>query len=152
MTLPIGAEAPDFTLRDQNNEGVTLSSYRGSKNVLLVFYPFAFSGICTGELCSVRDDLGAYQNDDAAVLGISTDPPFALRAFAQQEGYQFPLLSDFWPHGEVAAKYGAFIEQMGIAGRGTELVDKAGIVRFTELNGPGSPRDSSAWRAALKEL
>jgi peroxiredoxin len=152
VPVDVGAEAPDFTLQDQSNQSTTLSAYRDYRNVLLVFFPFAFSGICTGELCSVRDDLSAYQNEDVQTFGISVDSPFALRAFAAKEGYSFPLLADFWPHGEVARRYGVFIEQMGIAARGTVLIDKAGIVRFTELNGPGEPRDSAAWRAALKQL
>ena len=152
MTIRIGAEAPDFTLRDQANRRTTLSEYRGTRNVLLVFFPFAFSGMCTGELCGVRDDIGTYQNDAVQVLGISTDQPFALRAFAEKEGYDFPLLSDFWPHGEVAGRYGVFLPQMGMAGRGTVLVDKAGVVRFVESNGPGDARDASAWRDAVKQL
>ena len=102
MAPEVGTEAPDFTVRDQNNQEVTLSSFRGQQAVLLVFYPFAFSGICTGELCAVRDDLADFQNDDVQILAISTDPTQALKAWSEAQGFDFPLLSDFWPHGEVA--------------------------------------------------
>jgi peroxiredoxin (alkyl hydroperoxide reductase subunit C) len=152
MAPQVGSEAPDFTLRNQNNEEITLSSFRGDRNVLVVFYPFAFSGICTGELCAVRDDIGSFQNDDVQVLAVSVDHPFALKAWATQEGYEFPLLSDFWPHGAVARAYGVFLEEKGLAVRGTFLVDKSGVVRFAEVNGPGEPRDQDAWRKALSAV
>ena len=115
MAVEVGKEAPDFTLRDQNREEVTLSSYRGQKSVLLVFFPFAFSGICTSELCQVRDELPSFEDDDVQVIGISVDHPFALKSWAAQEGYLFPLVSDFWPHGEVAKQYGVFNEIAGMA-------------------------------------
>ena len=83
MAPEVGTEAPDFTVRDQNNQEVTLSSFRGQQAVLLVFYPFAFSGICTGELCAVRDDLADFQNDDVQILAISTDPTQALKAWSE---------------------------------------------------------------------
>jgi mycoredoxin-dependent peroxiredoxin len=149
MAPQVGSEAPDFTLRDQNNEEVTLSSFQGQRNVLVVFYPFAFSGICTGELCAVRDDIGSFQNDDVQVLGISVDHPFALKAWSQAENYNFPLLSDFWPHGAVAKAYGVLEESRGMAVRGTFLVDKTGVVRFAEVNAPGEARDQEAWKKAL---
>ncbi|SFO09942.1 MULTISPECIES: peroxiredoxin [Actinomadura] len=152
MTPQVGTEAPDFTLKDQNNQEVTLSSYRGSRNVLLVFYPFAFSGICTGELCAVRDDIGSFQNENVQVLGVSVDHVFALKAWANQEGYQFPLLSDFWPHGEVAKLYDVFNTDRGMSVRGTFLVDKSGILRFTEVNAPGEARDQDAWKKAVSAL
>ena len=153
MTAPaVGDEAPDFTLKDQNNEEVTLSSFRGDKAVLIIFYPFAFTGICTGELTRVRDELDTFQNDDVQVLTISIDSPYTHKVFSEREGFEFPLLSDFWPHGEVAQAYGSFHEGGGMAMRGTFLVDKAGIVRFTELNGPGEGRDATAWQAAIKAL
>ena len=152
MAPEVGTEAPDFTLRDQNNQEVTLSSFRGEKSVLVVFIPFAFSGICTGELCAVRDDLGSFQNDDAQVLVISTDPMFALRAWSDAQGFRFPLLSDFWPHGRVAQAYGVFNEARGMAVRGTFLVDRSGTVQFAEVNGLGKPRDQDSWRKALAAL
>jgi mycoredoxin-dependent peroxiredoxin len=152
MAPEVGTEAPDFTLKDQNNQEVTLSSFRGDRAVLVVFYPFAFSGICTGELCAVRDDIGSFQNDDVQVLAVSVDPLFALRAWAEAQNYRFPLLSDFWPHGKVAQDYGVFNERSGAAVRGTFLVDKEGIVRFAEVNAPGEPRDQDAWRKALAAL
>jgi peroxiredoxin (alkyl hydroperoxide reductase subunit C) len=152
MAPEVGTEAPDFTLKDQNNQEVTLSSFRGGRAVLVVFYPFAFSGICTGELCAIRDDLATFQNDDVQILAISVDHVFALKAWSQAEGYEFPLLSDFWPHGKVAQAYGVFNDKAGMAVRGTFLVDEAGIVRFAEVNGPGEARDQDAWRKALAAL
>ncbi|MGE3285775.1 MAG: peroxiredoxin [Pseudonocardia sp.] len=152
MPPEVGTEAPDFTLKDQNNQEVTLSSFRGDRAALVVFYPFAFSGICTGELCAIRDDLASFQNDDVQILAVSVDHVFALKAWAQAEGYEFPLLSDFWPHGEVAQAYGVFNDKAGMAVRGTFLVDEAGIVRFAEVNGPGQARDQDAWRKALAAL
>jgi len=149
MAPEVGTEAPDFTLRDQNNQEVTLSSLRGERNVLVVFYPFAYSPICTGELCTVRDDLGSFQNDDVQLLAISVDHPFTLKAWSDAQGYQFPLLSDFWPHGAVAQAYGVFNDRRGMAVRGTFLVDKTGMVRFAEVNGPGEARDQGAWKKAL---
>ncbi|MGI8695832.1 MAG: peroxiredoxin [Mycobacteriales bacterium] len=149
MLVEIGTEAPDFTVKNQDNERITLSSYRGMKSVLLVFYPFAFSGICTAELCEVRDELPRYQNDDVQILAISTDPTFALKAFGEKESYPFPLLSDFWPHGAVAQAYGCFNDAAGMANRGTFLIDPDGVVRFAEVNQPGERRDQSAWLRAL---
>lgn len=151
MAVQVGDTAPDFTVRDQNQEEVALSSFRGTKSVLLVFYPFAFSGLCTSELCMVRDDLPSFQNDDVQLLAVSTDPTYTLKAWAGAEGYQFPLLSDFWPHGDVAKEYGVFDDARGMAVRGTFLVDREGIVRFAEVNGPGEVRDQSAWKSALAE-
>ena len=148
----VGDDAADFTLRDQNNEEVTLSWFRGKQAVLIIFYPLAFTGICTGELTRVRDDLASFQNDDVQVLTISVDSAYSHKIFADREGYEFPLLSDFWPHGAVAQAYGAFNEQAGIANRGTVLVDAGGVVRFTEMNGPGDGRDPAAWLDAIKSL
>jgi peroxiredoxin (alkyl hydroperoxide reductase subunit C) len=150
--IEVGQQAPDFTLKDQNNEEVTLSSFRGTQAVLIVFYPLAFTGICTGELCVVRDDMPSFSNEDVQVLTISVDSPYSHKIFAEREGYEFPLLSDFWPHGAVAQAYGVFNEKTGFANRGTFLVDKDGTVRFAEMNGPGEGRDANDWRTAIKSL
>ncbi len=152
MPIEVGATAPDFTLRNQNNEEITLSSFRGHKAVLLVFYPLAFTGICTGELCVVRDDLTSFQNDEAQILTVSVDSPYSHKVFAEREGYQFPLLADFWPHGAVAKAYGVFNETAGFANRGTFLIDRDGVVRFAEMNEPGRGRDAQRWRDAIKDL
>jgi peroxiredoxin len=150
--IEVGDEAPDFSLRDQNNEEVTLSSFRGSRAVLVIFYPLDFTGICTGELCAVRDDLATYQNDDVQVVAVSVDSAYSHKVFSERQGYEFPLLSDFWPHGAIAKRYGVFNETAGIANRGTFLVDKDGIVRFAEMNGPGEGRDAQDWRDAIAKL
>lgn len=152
MAVEVGSEAPDFTLSDYNREKVSLSSFRGNKNVLLVFYPFAFSGVCTGELCQVRDELADYQNDEIQILGVSVDSPFTLKAWSKQEGYEFPLLSDFWPHGDVAKSYGVFNEAAGMSNRGTFLIDKEGVIQFAEMNQPGEARDQNVWKKAIATL
>ncbi|ASO22262.1 peroxiredoxin [Actinoalloteichus hoggarensis] len=152
MTLEVGTQAPDFTLKDYDKQPVTLSSFQGRSNVLLVFYPFAFSGTCTGELCQVRDELADYEGADVTVLGVSTDTSFSLKKWAEQEGYTFPLLSDFWPHGSVAQAYGVFNEDAGFANRGTFLIDKQGVIRFAERYGAGERRDQSAWKKAVAAL
>lgn len=151
-TIKVGDLAPDFTLKDQNNEQFTLSEHRGRHAVLIVFYPLAFTGICTGELCAVRDNMPAFDNDDVLTVSISVDSVYTHKIFAEREGYQFPLLADFWPHGAVAQLYGVFNEAAGFANRGTFLVDRDGIVRFAEVNGPGEGRDADEWRAAIKAL
>jgi mycoredoxin-dependent peroxiredoxin len=151
MTLSVGDVAPEFSLPDQDKQVVSLADLRGTP-VLLVFYPFAFSGKCTGELCQLRDELADYTGAGVRVLAISTDPVFSLKAFRDAEGFDFPLLSDFWPHGEVARAYGVFNDKAGMAVRGTFLVDADGVVRFAEVNAPGDVREQSGWKAAVGEL
>ena len=143
--------APDFTIPNQHGEAVSLSSFKGSKNVLLMFYPFSFTGTCTGELCAIRDDLSAFQNDEVQVLAISCDSPFTQRVFAEQESYQFPVLSDFWPHGAVAQTYGVFEESKGCALRGSFLIDKEGILRWEVKNG-WAARENADYKAAIAAL
>jgi peroxiredoxin (alkyl hydroperoxide reductase subunit C) len=152
MSLAIGDEAPDFTLNDQTRTPVTLSDLRGQKHVLIVFYPLAFSGVCTGELSSLRDSIDSFRSDEVETFAISVDSSAATAAFAAKEGYGFPLLSDFWPHGAVADRYGVFDAEKGLAMRGTFLVDKQGIVRFAETNAIPDARDQQRWRQALTEL
>ncbi|KUI03023.1 peroxiredoxin [Mycobacterium sp. IS-3022] len=147
--IEVGTEAPDFTLKDQNGQPVTLSDFRSTKNVLLVFFPLAFTGICQGELDEIRDRLPEYENDDIATLAISVGPPPTHKVWATQSGFTFPVLSDFWPHGAVAAAYGVFNEDAGIANRGTFVVDRTGIVRFAEMKQPGEARDQALWTDAL---
>ena len=124
--LALGTPAPDFTLRDQFGQDVSLSSYRGTKAVALVFYPYAFSGVCTGEMAGIRDRLAELMTFDTEVVAISCDPLFSLRAFADQDGLNFPLLSDFWPHGEVSRAYDVFDEEAGCPRRSSYVVGKDG--------------------------
>lgn len=149
--LPPGSLAPDFVLRDQNNQETRLSAYLGERNVLLVFYPFAFTGTCHAELGAIRDHLDDFANDTSAVLTVSVDSVYSHKIWALQEGYQFPLLADFWPHGAVAQAYGVFDSTRGCAGRGTFAIDHSGVIRFAELRATGA-RDQNAWRKALAEL
>jgi mycoredoxin-dependent peroxiredoxin len=152
MPIQVGEEAPDFELKDQDGQGRRLSDYREKKNVVLVFYPLAFSGICTGELCQLRDDLSSFDNEETATLAVSVDSPYALKAFAEREGYRFALLSDFWPHGGVARAYGVFNEERGFAIRGTFIVDKQGVVRHAIVHQPSEARDPEEYRRALAAL
>ena len=149
MRLDIGTPAPDFTLRDQHGESIRLSSYRGSKAVILMFYPFAFSSVCTGELCAVRDSLPSFESDAVQVLAVSCDPVYALRVFADQDGLTFPLLSDFWPHGATARAYGVFNEERGCADRSTYIVDREGLIRWSVHNAMPEARDLQEQAAAL---
>jgi peroxiredoxin (alkyl hydroperoxide reductase subunit C) len=148
----VGTQAPDFTLSDQNRAKFTLSALRGEKAVLIVFYPFAFTGICTGELIRIREDLASFQNDDVQVVTISCDSLYSLKVFALREEFDFPLLADYWPHGEVARAYGVFNEEGGFANRGTFLVDRDGVIRFAEMNQIGEGRDADEWLTAIKSL
>ena len=149
MPIEVGAIAPDFVLKNQNNQEVRLSDFRGDKSVLLVFYPLAFTGTCQGELRQIQDHLDDFANDAVQVLTVSVDSPYSHKIWASQEGYEFPLLADFWPHGAVAQAYGVFDDEKGFANRGTFLIDRDGVLRFAEMNGPGQARDQDAWRKAL---
>jgi len=148
----VGSVAPDFELTNQHGQKVSLASFRDKKNVVVLFYPFAFSGICTGELCALRDDLAPFQNDQVELLAISCDPMYSLKAFADAEKYEFSLLADFWPHGEVAKKYGVFQDERGFSTRGTFVIDKSGVIRWSVVNGPGEARDVAAYKAALAAI
>jgi peroxiredoxin len=151
MSISVGDTAPEFSLPDQDRQVVSLAELRGAP-VLVVFYPFAFSGICTGELCQLRDELATYTEAGVQVVAISTDPVFSLKAFKAQEGFEFPLLSDFWPHGATAQAYGVFNDKAGMAVRGTFLVDAEGTVAFAEVNQPGDARVQSGWKDAVRQL
>jgi len=151
MPLEVGALAPDFLLKDQNNQPVRLSDFRGRRVVLLVFYPLAFTGVCRGELCEVQENLNAYVNEEVQVLTVSVDSVFAHKIWADREGYDFPLLADFWPHGAVAEAYGVFNAVSGSAYRGTFVIDRDGVIRYAEMNQPGDARDQGAWRRALAD-
>ena len=148
----VGRCAPGFTLTDQYGGQVSLHDVRGRKNAVVVFYPFAFSGICTGELREIRDGLEDFQDADIQVFTISCDPMFSLRTWADAEGHFFPLLSDFWPHGEVARRYGVFNDLDGSARRGTFLIDRSGTLVWAEIKDAGQRRDFADYRAALTEL
>jgi len=152
MSVEVGQSAPEFTLSNQFGEKVSLSDYRGKKNVVLMFYPFAFAGVCTGKLCTIRDRYTDFSNDDTVVLSVSCDSAYTLKVFAEQEGLTHPMLSDFWPHGTVAQAYGAFLPEKGFATRASFVIDKDGIVRWSVVNGPGEARSADDYAAALAAL
>ncbi len=150
--LAVGQNAPDFTLKDQNNQQVTLSSLRAAKNVLLVFFPLAFTSICARELDEIRDGIADFVNDDTATLAISVGPSPTHKVWSTQRGFTFPVLADFWPHGAVSQAYGVFNGDTGFANRGTFAVDRYGVIRFAECKQPGEVRDQAVWSRALAAL
>jgi len=148
--IEVGRLAPDFTLRDQFGQDITLSSYRGVKAVALVFYPFAFSGVCSGEMHGIRTRLDEFLTFDTEVLAISCDPVYALRAFSDADGLNFGLLSDFWPHGEVARAYGVFDERGGSAERSSYVIDRAGRLTWAVHNPKPAARSADDLLEALR--
>jgi peroxiredoxin len=152
VAIQAGEMAPDFELSNHHGEKIKLSDFQGKKNVVLVFYPAAFTGRCTGELCALRDELSSFQNESVELLAISCDSMFTLKVFAEQENYAFSLLADFWPHGEVAQKYGVFNPERGFAGRGTFIINKEGKVHWSVYNASGDARDLSDYKEALASL
>jgi peroxiredoxin len=152
MAPSVGDEAPDFELKDQHGQTVRLSALRGRKAALIVFYPWAFSGICGGELQALQAQQDEIVSDDVALFTISTDPMYALRAFADQHGFTFPMLSDFWPHGAVATAYGVFSDEVGIALRGSFLVDTDGVLRWSLVHGIPEARDVEEYIRAIEAL
>lgn len=144
-----GDRAPDFRLTDQHGQTVTLQEYAGEKAVLVLFFPYAFSRVCGSELRRIQKDIADFQNDRVQVLAVSCDALFSLRAYADEEGFTFPLLADHWPHGQAARAYGVFDEARGCAVRGSFLVDPGGTVRWTALSGIADARDIDAHRVAV---
>jgi mycoredoxin-dependent peroxiredoxin len=152
LAAEVGELAPDFELRDQHGTPVRLSDRRGAKNVVLVFYPFAFSSVCSGEMCALRDSFPEVSGPDVELMAVSVDTTFSLRTWADAQSFSFALLSDFWPHGAVARSYGVFDENMGAATRGTFIMDKAGVVRWKVVNPIPQARDVADYQKALAEL
>src|SRR5580693_10230340 len=152
MAVEVGDQAPDFELKDQHGTPVRLSSFRGAKNVVLIFYPLAFSGVCTGELCAIRDEFPENSREDVELLTVSVDSMFTHRAWADAEKFEFGLLSDFWPHGDVAKAYGVFNDERGISVRGTFVIDKDGVVRWKVVNPIPQARDIADYQKALAAL
>lgn len=152
MPLQVGDLAPDFTLRDQHGAEFRLSSYAGKKAVLVVFYPFAFSGVCTGELTGFRDHLGDFETRGSTVVAVSCDPMYTQRAFADRDGIFFPLLADFWPHGAVAQSYGVLDADQGCPTRSSFVIDKQGVIRWAVHNEMGEARDLAVQAEQLAQV
>jgi len=151
MSISVGEKAPDFALSNQHGEHFKLSDYRG-KPVVLVFYPFSFSGVCTGELCELRDNIAIFEDAKVELVAISTDSKYTQASFAKAENYNFQLLSDFWPHGEVCKQYGVFLEDKGFATRATFVIDADGVLVAKFVTAPGQPRNLAEYRSALELL
>lgn len=152
MVIAVGTQAPDFTLTSALGAEVSLSEALTNGPVALVFFPLAFSGICQGELCELRDNIAVFNEQGVQLFGISVDSKFALRAWGDEQGYEFTLLSDFWPHGAVAQAYDAWVAERGIANRATVLIGRDGIVQASFVTEPGEARPLDAYRAALAQL
>lgn len=153
MSLNVGDQAPDFVLKDTDGNEVKLSDFAGERSVTLVFIPFAFTGVCQGELCELRDNLNTFDTADNQVLAISCDRAPSLKEWKAQQGYTFPLLSDGWPHGEVARAYGAFNEDLGCANRVTVVVGKDGkVAEVFASGGLGEARPLSNYTDALAKV
>ncbi len=151
MSLAVGQQAPDFKLKNSDGEEVTLSGFRGKK-VVLVFFPFAFTGICTAELCAIRDNADEFKDEDTVILSVSCDSAPTLKNFKEQEQFNHILLSDFWPHGEVSRTYGVFLEERGMATRGTFVIDREGVIQWLVINEPGAARSTADYRDALAKI
>ena len=149
MALANDTQAPDFELANQFGEHIRLKDFAGKKPVALVFFPLAFSSTCTSELCALRDNLALFKQSGVELIGISVDSKATLRAWAEQEGYDFTLLADFWPHGAVAKEYGVFLEDKGFANRATFVIDARGIIRASFITAPGEARSLEDYRLAL---
>lgn len=152
MSLLIGDLAPDFSLPNQFGEDIKLSQFRGVKPVVLVFYPLSFSGICTGELCEIRDNFARFESNDVELVAISVDSKYVQKVFAEHEGYKFSVLADFWPHGQVAKDYGVFLEEHGISNRATFVIDKEGVLVAKFVTAPGQARSLDEYDRALATL
>ncbi len=150
--VDVGDTAPDFELPDGDRTPVRLSSYRGEKNVIVVFYPLAFTGTCQGELCAIRDEIADFSSDDVQTLAISCDSTAVHAKWAAEQGYTFPLLADFWPHGAIATSYGVFDDKIGLALRGTFIIDKQGTVAYKVVNAIPDARDTDEYRRVLAAL
>ncbi|GAC1338321.1 MAG: peroxiredoxin [Candidatus Dormibacteria bacterium] len=148
MAIEVGAQAPDFTLKDETGTPVSLSDFRG-RRVVLVFYPLAFSPTCTRELKDLTATASRYQAENAEVIGVSVDSHWTLAAFKREEGLSARLLADFHPKGEVAKLYDAWFEPAGFAGRSTVVIDGSGKVAHIVSNGPGGARNPEEYLQAL---
>ena len=152
MSLIIGDAAPEFSLANQFGETVSLADFKGKMNVVLVFYPLSFSGICTGELCELRDNFDRFEREDVELLAISVDSKYVQKQFAEHEGYKFSVLADFWPHGAVAQQYGVFLEENGFSNRATFVINKDGVLVAKFVTAPGQARSLDEYDKALATL
>jgi len=152
MAIGTGAQAPEFDLEVDGDERVRLSDFRDRRNVLLVFHPFAFTPVCEEEARDLQENLEAFEHADTEVVLVSCDSSAARQAWKRELGLTYTVASDFWPHGEAARAYGVFDEERGAPIRGTFLIDTAGVVRWTVVNGLPDARDLNGYRTALRAI
>lgn len=153
MPAEVGKPAPAFTLKDQAGNDVSLADFKGKSAVALHFYPFTFTGVCEGELCQIRDDYSQFKKAGVQVLAVSCDSRHSQRVWSEQQGFEFPVLSDFWPHGAVAKDYGVFNDQLGCAIRATFVIDKSGtVVDSFSTDSLGTAREAARYTAAIAKL
>lgn len=153
MAILIGQTAPDFALKNAAGETVSLADVRGDKPALLVFYPFTFTGVCEGELCQLRDNFSQFEEAGVQIVAISCDSRHAQRVWGEQQQFNFPFLSDFWPHGAAAQAYGIFNEAVGGANRASFLIDASGtLVDSFGTADLGTPREAARYTEALAKL
>ena len=148
-----GDLAPDFELTSVGGSKIRLSNFRGEKHVVLVFFPFSFTGVCEGELCALQEDYSKFESANSQIIGVSCDSTFAQARWTQDKGFPFPLVSDFWPHGQVSRSYGVFNEKLGCANRTTFIIDQKGLVTGMICSDDiGSPRERADYEAAIAAL
>lgn len=152
MILEPGVPAPGFALVNQFGQTIRLSDLVGGKPVALVFFPLAFSRVCQGELCELRDNIAVFRDAGVELVGVSVDSKHTLRAWAEAEAYEFQLLADFWPHGAVASAFGAFDDEKGTAERATFVIGADGVIRASFASPRGEARSLGQYRAALESL
>jgi mycoredoxin-dependent peroxiredoxin len=151
MPIEVGQKAPEFTLKDQNMKEVSLKDFHG-KNVVLAFYPLDFSPVCSKEHACFKEDFSQFKGVNADVLGISVDSAWSHKAFAEKLGIGYSLLADFHPKGDIAKKYGLYLEEKGITNRATVIIDKEGVVRFVKVYDIPQQRENEELVAALSKL
>ena len=152
MILAPGAPAPDFALVNQFGQSVRLADLVDGKPVTLVFFPLAFSRVCEGELCELRDNIGVFRDAGVELVGVSVDSKHTLRAWAEAESFEFQLLADFWPHGEVASAFGVFDAEKGTAERATFVIGADRVIRASFASPRGEARSLEQYRTALESI
>ena len=153
MSVSVGDQAPDFALKGSGGTEITLASFRGKSPVVVMFYPFTFTSLCHSEMCELKDNLSTFETAGVQLLAISCDTAPVQAKYAAEEGFSFPVLSDFWPHGATAKAYGVFNDQVGCANRTTFVIDKSGVITAVIASGSlGQARAFEEYEKAIAAL